>query len=338
MVCRLEEGGLEVLKCLFAVLVLCLVWAPAGLAGVDWHTTEIDLGFVYRDEPQKMSFGFVNTSEETLHIFDIEPSCDCTSAQALPAAVPPHNSGNIMAFFDPMGYEGKGRVTEYIRLATSDMEAPEAELYFTVEVGIGPEPAPRALNFGSICKDESDTLDLVVNPGSDARLQVLGIESGSDCVRIEPAGGEEGGGRRFMVIACNIDCRGAVSSYVNITTSDPVREVIKVPVTANLMGTIVVDPEVIAFGPTLPGRDVARPVKIYCTEGLPFKVEKVTSTVNSVEFSIAAADDNAYELKMKIKDDAPAGRVSGQVIIETDCEGQPLLTAQVTGYVRSKEQ
>jgi hypothetical protein len=56
-----------------------------------------------------------------------------------------------------------------------------------------------------------------------------------------------------------------------------------------------------------------------------------------VEFSVVLVDNNAYALKMKIREDAPAGRVTGQLIIQTDCESQPLLTAQVTGFVRSKE-
>lgn len=324
-------------KSLLTALFLGVVTASAASAGVDWHTTEIDLGFIYRDEPRKMSFGFVNNSDDTLFIYDIEPSCDCTSAQVIPAAVPPHNSGEIMAFFDPMGYEGKGGVTEYIRLATSDLEDPDAELYFSVDVGIGPEPEPRALNFGSVCGGESDTLSLVVHPGSDGNLQILSIESETECVIIDQVEVRRNGAQEFMVVACNLDCRGAISSYVNITTTDPIREVIRVPVTANLMGTIVVEPEVIVFGPTLPGREVAQRVKIYCLEGLPFKVEKVTSSVNSVEFNLTPADDNTYDLKMTIKEDAPAGRVTGQLIIQTDCENQSLLTAQVTGYVRSKQ-
>ena len=319
-------------------LAFCIgLWAPAS-AAVSWHTTDIDLGHIYRDEPQKMSFGFVNASDETLHIYDIEPSCDCTNAQALPQVVPPHNSGEIMAFFDPMGYEGKGRVTEFITLATSDPESPDAELHFTVDVGIGPEPEPRALNFGRICKGESDTLALVVRPGSDGDLKILGFESESECVKVERAGALEGGGQEFRAVVCNLDCRGAVSSYIDITTADPMREVIRVAVTANLMGTIVIDPEVIAFGPTLPGKDVARKARIYCTEHLGFNIDKVTCTANSVECSVSIAEENVYELKMTIKQDAPAGRVSGQILIETDCTSQPLLTAKVTGYVRSANQ
>jgi hypothetical protein len=104
------------------------------------------------------------------------------------------------------------------------------------------------------------------------------------------------------------------------------------------MGTIVIEPEVIAFGPTLPGRQVAQKVRIYCTENLGFEITKVTCTANSVECSVTVADENAYELKLTIKEGAPAGRVSGQLLIETDCESQPLLTAKVTGYVRSTNQ
>ena len=325
-------------KYLVPGLISSLLVVSAAAAGITWHTTEIDLGYIYRDEPQKMSFGFVNTSDDTVFIYDIEPSCDCTSAQAVPSAVPPHNSSELVAFFDPMGYEGKGKVTEYIRLATSDTESPEVEVYFSVEVGIGPEPTPRALNFGSICQGESDTLNLVVNPGSDGDLDVRRVESATDCIKVEEVRVRPDGAREIMVIACNLDCRGAISSHISIITSDPIREEIKVPATANLMGTIVVEPEVIAFGPTLPGREVAQQATVYCTENLEFGIKKVTCTANSVECSVAVAENNVYELKLKIKEGAPAGRVAGQLIIETDCESQPLLTARITGYVRSREQ
>ena len=177
-----------------------------------------------------------------------------------------------------------------------------------------------------------------MSPGSGGDLQVLSIGTETDCVSIEQVEKQPDGAREFMVIVCNVDCRGAVSSYINITTTDPIREVIRIPVLANLMGTIVVEPEVIVFGPTLPGKDVAQVVKIYCTENLRFGIVKVSCTVNSVECSVAITEGNVYELKMRIKEDAPAGRVTGQIIIETDCESQPLLTAKVTGYVRSGSQ
>lgn len=322
-------------RLLSAGLALGLVLATAAYADVYWHTTEIDLGFIYRDEPQKMSFGFVNASDDTLFIYDIEPSCDCTSVQAIPPQVPPHNTGEILAFFDPMGYEGKGKVTEYIRLATSDPLSPEAELYFSIEVGIGPEPEPRALNFGRVSEGKSDTLSLVVHPASDSDLHILDLESYTDCVWANRVGTRQSGAQEFIVVVCNLDCRGAVSSYINIKTTDPNRKTIRVPVTANLVGSIVVEPEVIAFGATLPGNEVAQSARVYCGEGAKFTINKVTCTVNSVECIVVPAESNVYELRMRIKEDAPAGRVAGDIIIETDRESQPVLTVKIAGYVRS---
>ncbi len=324
---------------------LGLVLAAPVSAGIDWHRTEIDLGRVYRDEPQRMSFGFVNSSDDTVFIYssddtvfiyDIEPSCDCTNAQAVPPAVPPHNSGEILVFFDPMGYEGKGRVTEYVRLATSDPENPEAELRFSIEVGVGPEPSPRALNFGNVCKGDSDTLDLVVRPGPEGGLRILGAESGSDCVKVEHVGRRKDGVQEFRVTVCNLDCRGPMSTHVEIATADSMREVIRVPVTANLLGDVVIEPAVIAFGPTLPGNRVEVPVRVYSTAGFKFGIKKVTCTANSVECTVTRAEDSGYEIGISIKEDAPAGRVSGQLILETDCGSQPLVTAEITGYVRSR--
>jgi hypothetical protein len=318
-----------------AVLLIAGVFLPLSAhGGIEWRFTEVDLGMVYRDEPQKMSFGFVNTSDETVYVFDIEPSCDCSTAQALPPAVPPHSTGEVLVFFDPMGYEGRGRINEYIRLSTSDGEDLDAELRFSVEVTTGPEAEPRAIRFGSICKGESDSTELHVRPGDRRDLEILSVSSESDCVKVVPKRVLADGSQEFTVVACNLDCRGAISTYIDIATNDSIRPEIRVPVTANLMGTITIEPEVIAFGPTLPGKLVAQPVRIYCSEGLPFKITRITCTANSIECSIETADRNAYELKMKIKNDAPAGRVTGQIVVETDCSTQPLITADLTGYVR----
>ena len=323
---------------LVAAIALLMCAAPAATAGIEWYTTEADLGYIYRDEPQKASFGFVNTSSETIYFNDIEPSCDCTTAQPLPQAVPPHGSGEILMFMDPAGYEGKGRITEFIRVTTSDVGSPDVELRFSVEVGIGPEPEPRALNFGRVCVGDSDTLSLRIDPGWVDTLRILGTDTGSDCVMIERAGDSHEGFPGFRVIVCNLDCRGNMSSFVTVHTNDPIRKQIRVPVTANLMGTIVIDPEVVAFGPTLPGKFVAQPVRIYCTEGLKFDIGRITCSVASIECSAVPSENNTYEIKIRIKEGAPAGRVAGQIIVETDCEDQPLLTAKVTGYVRSDNQ
>ena len=96
------------LRLVVGLFLLTPALAGTVQGGVSFARTEADLGFIYRDEPQKLVFEFENTSDDTIQILDIEPSCDCTTAQILPDPVPPHASGKVLVFFDPMGYEHRG--------------------------------------------------------------------------------------------------------------------------------------------------------------------------------------------------------------------------------------
>jgi hypothetical protein len=319
-----------------AAALLCLV-ATAVNADIRVQAGEKDLGLIYRDEPQKIVFTFWNESADTLRIFDIEPSCDCTTAQVVPDPVPPHAEAEVLTFFDPMGYEGKGPIQEHVRLATSDTHDPEVMLSFRAQVIIGPEPEPRALKFGRICRGESDTMEVVINPGQEENLKVLDAYSDTACVIVEwkgDAGEAEGD---YMVIVRNTEGCGRVASFVTFVTSDSLRPEIRIPVTVSLVGRIVADPDMVAFGPTLPGAYVPQTVKVYCRENLPFDVSRVLSTIATLEPEIERVTEDSFNLRIRVKPGAAPGRVSGEVRLETDCPDEPSVVIQVTGYIRSEK-
>jgi len=319
------------------VVCLCLGIAPAALSAVRVPESDIDLGRVYRDEPQKIVFELYNMSDDSLHVLDIEPSCDCTTAQVIPDPVPPGGEGEVIAFFDPMGYEGRGRIEEYLRLYTSDREDPELMLTFSVEVDVGPEPQPRSLKFGRICKGHSDTLGVVLNPGPEEDLKVLDAYSDNACVVVEWPGTGEKGDRDFKVIATNKEACGRVASFVTLVTSDTLRPNIRIPVTVSLIGRVVADPDMIAFGPTLPGAYVSQEVRVYCREKLPFDIARVLSTVQELEPELERLSADTFNLRLRVRDDASSGRVSGEIRLETDCPDEPPVVIQVTGYIRNSK-
>lgn len=318
----------------FAVL-FCLALPLASLAAIWVEESEIDLGRVYRDEPQKIVFTLRNESSDTLRIFDIEFSCDCTTAQVVPDPVPPNAEAEVLAFFDPMGYEGRGRMQEYLRLITSDIQDPEIMLTYSTEVMIGPEPEPRALKFGRICRGEADTLGVFINPGPQESLKVLSAYSDTACVIVEWAGTGGQGEDDFMVIARNTESCGRVATFVTFVTSDTLRPEIRVPVTVSLIGRIVADPDMVAFGPTLPGAYVPQSVSIYSREKLGFEIVRVLSTVAELEPEIERVSDDSLNLRLRVRERADAGRVSGEIRLETDCPDEPIVVIQVTGYIRS---
>lgn len=314
--------------------LLILILASAAQAIVMVEVTEIDLGYAYRDEPQRMVFELRNAAPETLRIHGIEPSCDCTTAEVVPEAIGPNETGRVLVFFDPMGYEGRGRIQEYVRLSTSDPQDSEIMLKFWIEIGIGPEPEPRALQFGSLCRGESDTIVVSITPAPGQDLTVMDARSDTACVTVENAGEGEAGRQDFRVVACNVEGCGRVATFITFDTSDELRPELRIPVSVSLVGSIVAEPEVVAFGPTLPGSYVSQVVKIYSPRGKKFKVPEVTSSIESISPEVTMTGDDSCELRLKIREDASPGQVSGSVSVETDCPDEPPVVIKVNGYIR----
>ncbi len=322
------------LRSLKLAAALILFLGPAAQAIVMVEVTEIDQGIIYRDEPQKMVYELKNAASDTLRIYGIEPSCDCTTAEVVPEAMGPGETGRVLVFFDPMGYEGRGRLQEYVRLSTSDAQDSEIMLKFWIEVEIGPEPEPRALQFGTLCRGESDTMQVSVAPAPGRDLEITRAWSDTACVMVEKASPGEGGTQDFRVIACNVEGCGRVATFITFETSDKMRPQLRVPVSVSLMGSIVAEPDVVAFGPTLPGGYVSQVVKIHSPRGKKFKVPEVKSSMEWIVPEVKMTGDSSCELRLKIKEGAPAGQVSGSVSVETDCPDEPPVEIRVNGYIR----
>lgn len=318
------------------LLLLTLILPTVAWADLVLETSQIDLGYIYRDEPQQVVFSFENLSEDSIYFFGMEFSCDCTTAKIVPDPVPPNQAGKIVAYFDPMGYEKKESFVEFIRVKTSDPGTPELFVKFSGKVGIGPEPDPRSLTFGTLCKGESDTLKLVIQmpPGSDTKVVKAYAETG--CVIVEKRDIKEDAWQ-FDVIATNRVGCGKFAGFLTVVTTDPFREEIKIPVIAMFTGSIVIEPEVLVFGPTLAGTHVSQPIKVYSKDSRPFGIKSVSCSVGDLKPEVKQKSPGCYEIMIKIFEDSQSGRVSGVLSIETACPDEPILEAEIIGYVRKKD-
>lgn len=321
-----------------AAAVAALISFAAGpvLASVGAEKTDIDLGFIYRDEPQKMVFPIRNASPDSLHILSIEPSCDCTTAQVVPEVVAPKADGQVLIFFDPMGYEGRGKVQESVRLFTSDTKTPELLFTFAIEVGIGPEPEPRSLALGRIPKGAADTLKIVVHPGKSRPLKILGVSADNAAIGVKDLG-KSGEGEEIAVSVANKTGGGQLTGFVSLRTDDSLKPEIRVPVTASLPGDVAVEPDVVVFGPTLPGVAVGQSLHVFSPANLKFSITNVASSAEQLSFEVKPSAAGGYDVAIKVKPDAAAGRVMGEITITTDRTGEPPVEVKVTGHVRSSQ-
>ncbi|HVP56748.1 MAG TPA: DUF1573 domain-containing protein [bacterium] len=321
--------------------LVVLAMVAALEAAVVTEQTDVDLGLVYRDQPQKMVFPLINASPDSLRMLSVQPSCDCTTAQVVPPVIPPQAKGQVVVFFDPKGYEGRGKVKESVKLLTSDHMNPEILLTFAIDVRIGPEPEPRSLAFGKVERGARDTLKLAIcAPKSDASgkatpFKVLSAKSDDDRITVTQAGNSSDDADQFLVVLSNRSGGGDLSSFVTVTTSDSLRGDIRVPVTASLAGDIIAEPGVIAFGPTLPGKYLQQTVKVSSPSSAKFKIVSVTSSLGQLAFEVSPLGEGSYSIKIKVKEDAPAGRVMGAISIKTDRAGEDPIEVKVAGYVRA---
>jgi hypothetical protein len=333
----LKAGACDVRFAVAAAMAASIAVFAAGscLASVIVEKTEVDLGTIYRDEPQKMVFPIRNASADSLHVLSIEPSCDCTTAQAVPEVVPPQDNGEVVVFFDPMGYEGRGQIRENVRVFTSDKQTPEIVLAFAVDVEVGPEPEPRSLAFGEVPKGATDTLRIVVHPGKMRPLGVLGVSSDDAAIGVKELGEIEGGGEEIAVAVTNKAGGGQLAGFVNVRTDDSLKPDIRVPVTASFPGDVAVQPDVIVFGPTLPGGAVGQSLHVFSPANLKFAIVSVTSSIEQIAFDVRPSLAGGYDVAIRVKPDARAGRVMGEITIATDLKDEPPIRVKVTGHVRS---
>ena len=207
-----------------------------------------------------------------------------------------------------------------MRLSFSDPATPEVFLRFAASVGIGPEPVPRSLSFGRICRGQSDTLTFAIKPTPGSTLQVLDACSDTACVVVEDIGEDVKGMHRFRVIATNREGCGRLASLVSVSTSDTLREVIRVPITVSLIGHIIVEPDIVAFGPTLAGAYVKQSVRISAVQGEEFSIPEVVSMIDEIETVVTPIDETSCQLRLKVTEKAAPGRVTGEIILIQDAD------------------
>jgi hypothetical protein len=76
---------------------------------------------------------------------------------------------------------------------------------------------------------------------------------------------------------------------------------------------------------------------VRCREKLPFDIARALSTVPDLDPEIERLSEDSFSLRLRVKDEATPGRVSGEVRLETDCPDEPPVVIQVTGYIRGRK-
>jgi hypothetical protein len=127
----LSYGSLAVLN----VAILLAACSP-GVASIELDQTEVDIGSVVNGEIVTLEIQVSNLGEAELVIESVSTSCGCTSAEVVPAIIPPGEQGLLLIRFDSgaHGPEETGPVLRQIFIASNDPDELETEVRIRAEI------------------------------------------------------------------------------------------------------------------------------------------------------------------------------------------------------------
>jgi len=293
-----------------------------------------DFGVAGQHESIIHEFGFTNVGEEVLVIEAVKTTCGCIATVASAKEILPGERGVIKADFRTSKRKGKQRKT--IHVHSNDPDEPQIELEITGVIKTEVALEPEFLYFGKVDKGETVTKTLKVIQVGDRELSLNRVETAEEYFTTRISGLETGRntGHQIDVILRADAPVGRFSDVITLHTNLRKRPRIDVPLYGAVLGRIRVKPQMLSFGTLRKGGIVANRLEIVSADHNGFDVVRVVPSPPFISAEVTRADGGKlYEITLKVDENAPVGRVAGEIHIFTDDPDESLIKVPVYGRI-----
>ncbi|MBI2837436.1 MAG: DUF1573 domain-containing protein [Acidobacteria bacterium] len=310
-----------------------------------------DFGKVIQGKPVEHTYVIENKGTATLNIVSVQPSCGCTTAPITQNQIEPGKSAEIKAKFDSTRFEGV--VHKTINVSSNDPQTPGYQLELTGTIVKLYETIPNQISFQRVNKntDFETQMTLKGNEGRKPKITSVAVE------------GEQFFDARFVkkpdadeyVIFLKLK-PGSEPHFVNgtlvVNLEDPDLPSMHIPFHGQISGDVSFFPPKLNFGKVKPNDIFPRKVLLtidnpqVTIESVSIDPPLFTTTMAPRSAAPAPgpeprpgprpeamAGTNATEVQIKVKQDAPAGDVSGNITIKTNSKDQAVITIPINGTI-----
>ena len=279
-------------------------------------------------------FKFTNVGSEPLQITRVSTSCGCTAALLSKKEIFPGGSGEIRATFETKRFEGDQETA--ITVHSNDPDDPEIDLTIIGAIKRDVAVVPQGINFGDVEKGETVTGSVKLLQLSQNKLVLHRIEVNEKYLNATTSRFREENSRGI-----NIDISlksespvGALSEVITLHTNLKGRPRIDVPVWANILGRIQVQPKILSLGPISKGGKISQSITVSSSDGKKFHVIKATCNLPFIHLqSTVDKKNNVVKISGTIDKVSPAGTISGFIDIYTDDPDQSVIHVPVYGVI-----
>jgi hypothetical protein len=179
-------------------------------------------------------------------------------------------------------------------------------------------------NFGTVAKGSKTEYRFVFRNIYNEDLHVVGVRTSCGCTSPEVTKRDLKTHETAEVVA-KFNTRtflGQHGATLTVTFDKPFRAEVQLRVAGNIRGDVTFEPPFVDLGNVDLGKGAERKVRITRVGGTPWAIKDVRSVNSSFEVLLSkpvrTATQTAYDLTMRLKPDAAAGYVKGQLILVTD--------------------
>ncbi|UFS70600.1 DUF1573 domain-containing protein [Geomonas sp. RF6] len=192
-----------------------------------------NFGSIAQGKKVQHTFVIKNTGDATLQIRQLRPSCGCTAATPSSSQIPPGKSAEIKVVFDSTNFSG--RMQKSVVVDTNAGKNPSYTLVMDGTVVEALQVSPRTLSLGAIKIGATREVSLNVTNRGNETVKLLSVNTTSPQIKASIKKGTIPVGESGTVeIAVTPQTEARVlSGYVHITTDNPQKKEITVPVYAS---------------------------------------------------------------------------------------------------------
>jgi hypothetical protein len=310
---------------------------PTGPEMVDgprivFDQTFHDFSVISDTLPVSFDFVFYNQGNEVLKIGDVRASCGCTAAAPTKHEYLPGEEGSIHVTFKPKGRTGNQ--AKSIRVESNDPENRVTNLRISADILAAVNVEPKVFRFDEVEAGHTKIVTGEVRLRGDG-FQVTDIEVSGPYASAKILGtkllqvADTPGSVTTVEITVHEDAPlGWLDRNVIIRTNNPEKPAIDVPLWANVMGPIEIQPAKLPLGVVRAGVPFRRELRLVSRSGDLFKLTdwKIDCSYEGFDIKVEPAGEEPEEgvaiLRLIVSGTGPeeVGKLEGNIVLSTSMD------------------
>ena len=294
-----------------------------------------DFGEALGGSEIKHTFKLKNIGQKPLKIERVEQSCACTATLVSKDEIPPGQFGIVEAVLK-VPSENR-QVEESLNVYTNDPVQNRVTLILKGSAFVPITTFPSRLLLGSIPPKTPIKKSLTIHQKGET--QILGVRTNSESLKATIVSAKADQTTQVEVTLLESAPAGLFSHNLLVDYQYEGKETThEVLVFGEVLGAFAVFPKRLFFGLVKDNQEVSKTIAISPVSNQPFKITSVESNSAYVTTKVASQGNRiGYQLTATIQPEAPAGELSGEILVKTDSTVQPTIRVPFSGIIPSKK-